>query len=307
MHWTLWRRATIWRCMATCPRRSPRHGGRGPRRRPDRRALRRPSARSRWCRTWPHRRHGGVLGLGATGIRLGCFGPAIAAMCFFRRHGAGRGDRAPARAVSDWGRIRDAAARGADAEPCDARPAAPPRRCPCRSAGAGRGGQVLTVAGPSGAGKSTLLARIAGLIPPAPEQPIMLAGRPVQDWPGGRAACPLVLVPQRVALIAGTLRENLALANPDASDAQMHRCPARDAAGSPRAAASTCGWATAAPGFRGESRRVAGPRRCARRRSCCWTSRPRAGRGHRPAGHGRNHGKNSTDGACRRLASFIRS
>ncbi len=60
------------------------------------------------------------------------------------------------------------------------------------------------------------------MIPPAPELPILLAGRPVQDWPEAGLRASLVLVPQRVALIAGTLRENLALANPDASDAQMH-------------------------------------------------------------------------------------
>mgnify|MGYP000355489865 CR=1 FL=1 len=59
-------------------------------------------------------------------------------------------------------------------------PTAPPPALPLQIGAARLGaGQVLTVAGPSGAGKSTLLARIAGLIPPAPEQPIMLAGRPV--------------------------------------------------------------------------------------------------------------------------------
>ncbi len=166
----------------------------------------------------------GVLGLGATGIRLGHFGPAIAAMCFFAAMALAEATAPLRRAVSDWGRIRDAAARVAPmlghAMPA---PTAPPPALPLQIGAARLGaGQVLTVAGPSGAGKSTLLARIAGLIPPAPEQPIMLAGRPVQDWPEAGLRASLVLVPQRVALIAGTLRENLALANPDASDAQMH-------------------------------------------------------------------------------------
>lgn len=81
-------------------------------------------------------------------------------------------------------------------------------------------GQMLALSGPSGAGKSTLLHRIAGLIPPGAHR-ICLGGRPVGAWPEAELRMVLALLPQRSALIGGTLAENLALADPDAGEAQM--------------------------------------------------------------------------------------
>ncbi|MFI1336299.1 ABC transporter ATP-binding protein/permease [Streptomyces sp. NPDC020845] len=75
-------------------------------------------------------------------------------------------------------------------------------------------GRCLAVTGPSGAGKSTLLAVAAGLCTPHIGQVRhMLDGRPVPADPGRVA-----WVGQPAHLLPGTLRENLLLARPTASD-----------------------------------------------------------------------------------------
>lgn len=172
----------------------------------------------------------GALGLGVIGIRQGMFGPAIAAMSFFAAMTLAEASAPLRRAVADWGRIRDAADRVApmleqgleQAAPARIPAAAAVSALPLRIGGLElAAGGVLAISGPSGAGKSMLLARLAGLIPPAPDQPITLGGRPPVDWPEPDLRAALVLVPQRVALIAGSLRDNLALADPQASDDTM--------------------------------------------------------------------------------------
>lgn len=178
----------------------------------------------------------GALGLGVIGIRQGLFGPAIAAMGFFAAMALAEATAPLRRAVAEWGRIRAAAGRVAPMLEQAAlvrivarNPAVPTAPAlPLRFAGqALTAGGVLAISGPSGAGKSMLLARLAGLIPPAPDQPVTLGGRPITDWPEPDLRAALVLVPQRVALIAGSLRENLALADPQASDEAM-RAALRD-------------------------------------------------------------------------------
>jgi thiol reductant ABC exporter CydC subunit len=69
-------------------------------------------------------------------------------------------------------------------------------------------GTHLAVVGPSGAGKSTLLALMAGLLP-AERGTVRL---PRTAW-----------VPQEPNLVATTLRENLRIANPGATDAQLRQ------------------------------------------------------------------------------------
>ncbi|PTV93579.1 ATP-binding cassette subfamily C protein CydC [Rhodobacter aestuarii] len=75
-------------------------------------------------------------------------------------------------------------------------------------------GETLLVTGPSGAGKSTLLATLSGLIAPSSGE-ILLSGAPLGDWSEARLRERLTLVPQRSALIGGTIAENLALALPE--------------------------------------------------------------------------------------------
>lgn len=74
-------------------------------------------------------------------------------------------------------------------------------------------GESLLLTGASGAGKSTLLATLAGLVP-ASAGTTLLQGRPLPDWPEAELRATLTLVPQRAALVAGTVTENLALALP---------------------------------------------------------------------------------------------
>jgi ATP-binding cassette subfamily C protein CydCD len=69
-------------------------------------------------------------------------------------------------------------------------------------------GTHLAVIGPSGAGKSTLLALMAGLLPA--ERGIVRL--PTTAW-----------VPQEPHLVATTLRENLRIANPQATDDQLRQ------------------------------------------------------------------------------------
>ncbi|MBV7408423.1 thiol reductant ABC exporter subunit CydC [Maritimibacter sp. DP1N21-5] len=78
-------------------------------------------------------------------------------------------------------------------------------------------GTTTLLTAPSGQGKSTLLAALAGLIDPASGM-VTLGGMPVSDWPEDALRRRLSLLPQRAALIAGTVADNLRLAAPEASD-----------------------------------------------------------------------------------------
>lgn len=90
-------------------------------------------------------------------------------------------------------------------------------------------GSVTAVIGPTGSGKSTLLRLMLGLVEPE-------SGRAEYYTPDGvsgpiRAALRhnMVYVPQGNSLVCGTVRENLLLADPDATD-DMMREALRDAA-----------------------------------------------------------------------------
>jgi ATP-binding cassette subfamily C protein CydD len=71
-------------------------------------------------------------------------------------------------------------------------------------------GERIAVVGPSGSGKSTLLQLLAGFIAPA-------AGTITIDGHAPGAAGPVAWIGQRPFLIAGTIRENIALARPEAT------------------------------------------------------------------------------------------
>ena len=74
-------------------------------------------------------------------------------------------------------------------------------------------GQTVAIVGPTGAGKSTLADVILGIIRPA-SGTVQLSGldpeRAVVTWPGA-----IAYVPQDVAVLSGTVRENVALGYPD--------------------------------------------------------------------------------------------
>jgi ABC-type multidrug transport system fused ATPase/permease subunit len=82
-------------------------------------------------------------------------------------------------------------------------------------------GSITSIVGASGSGKSTLADVILGVLSPS-EGKVEVSGKPVlealKNWPGATA-----YVPQEVALINGTIRENVAVGfDPDAvSDTQI--------------------------------------------------------------------------------------
>ncbi|WP_183092774.1 thiol reductant ABC exporter subunit CydC [Nocardioides stalactiti] len=77
---------------------------------------------------------------------------------------------------------------------------------------------VTAVSGPSGCGKSTLLGAVAGLVPTAGT--ITAAGEPI----GGRAwQAEVAWLPQQPHFVEGTIADNLRLARPDASEAELWR------------------------------------------------------------------------------------
>ncbi|WP_112310416.1 amino acid ABC transporter ATP-binding/permease protein [Pseudogemmobacter bohemicus] len=81
-------------------------------------------------------------------------------------------------------------------------------------------GETLAIHAPSGAGKSTLLGMLAGAAASKPGE-ITLLGRDLCQWPESDLRARLTLVPQRPALIAGSLADNLRIADPQADDAAL--------------------------------------------------------------------------------------
>jgi ATP-binding cassette subfamily C protein CydC len=72
-------------------------------------------------------------------------------------------------------------------------------------------GQRIAITGISGSGKTTLFERLIGLRP-APEGAIRAGGVDLAGQPAGFARSLFAYAPQEAALLAGTVRENLALA-----------------------------------------------------------------------------------------------
>lgn len=74
--------------------------------------------------------------------------------------------------------------------------------------------ETVLISGPSGAGKSTLLSVLAGLVPPTAGG-LRLSGTEISAWPEAELRAHITMVPQRSALLCGTVAENLALAGTD--------------------------------------------------------------------------------------------
>ncbi|TDK46164.1 thiol reductant ABC exporter subunit CydC [Antarcticimicrobium luteum] len=146
------------------------------------------------------------------------------------------------RGLAEIGRMRDAAARVLAEAPAGARPlgaqgAAPvPDRaaglelCDLSLARPGREvpllsgvsfsvapGRMLALSGASGTGKSTLLDALAG-IGPVRSGSVHVLGAPLADWPEPALRRHLTLLPQRTALLGGSVRDNLEIARPDLTD-----------------------------------------------------------------------------------------
>jgi ATP-binding cassette subfamily B protein len=81
-------------------------------------------------------------------------------------------------------------------------------------------GERVAVVGGVGSGKSTLLHLVPRLLEP-PAGTVLLDGRDVLHIPLGELRRSVALVPQSSFLFSATLRENIALARPQASDAEV--------------------------------------------------------------------------------------
>lgn len=157
-----------------------------------------------------------ALATGGWMIGQGASTAAPAAIGFFVALGLGETLLPLQRGLAELGRMRDAASRVAPfLRRSDAQPAAalPSLTGPVLQAEQPdlvlQAGQAVALTGPSGSGKTTFLWQVAGLLPPA--APILLWGVAVQDWPEADLRARVTMVPQRAALVAGTVAENLAL------------------------------------------------------------------------------------------------
>ena len=175
----------------------------------------------------------GALMLGLSAAQAGTFAPAFGAMAFFAALALAEVMAPLRRALADFGRMADAARRvGRD---LDAAPP-PPSETVHHASGelivkdvslhrpggamvinglsfALHPGQTVALTGASGAGKSTLLLALAGLHPLSAGQ-IQLGGRALGAWPEGALRGLMTLLPQRSAVMAGTVSEALQLAGP---------------------------------------------------------------------------------------------
>ena len=83
-----------------------------------------------------------------------------------------------------------------------------------------RPGERLAMVGPSGAGKSTLGRLLAGISAPGRGR-VTVGGAPLVELPLGELRGQVALVTQEHHVFVGTLRENVALARPEATDAEL--------------------------------------------------------------------------------------
>ena len=81
-------------------------------------------------------------------------------------------------------------------------------------------GGMTAIVGPSGAGKSTIFALLERYYEPQ-SGTIAVDGRDIRDWPLPELRAAIGYVEQDAPVLAGTLRENLCLAAPDASDGDL--------------------------------------------------------------------------------------
>ncbi|ALG91039.1 MULTISPECIES: thiol reductant ABC exporter subunit CydC [Actibacterium] len=184
----------------------------------------------------------GALLLGAWLVRAGVFQAPVAALGVFMALALAESIAPLRRTAAEMGRMSDAARRVEHSLVPDAGPApgqgqtTPAAGAPaielervCFSRGAAGApvlngfslclmpGQTVALEGPSGRGKSTLLLILAGLLTPQGGT-VRVLGHPVDAWSPKALRRHLALLPQRSALMSGSIREALSLACPDLPD-----------------------------------------------------------------------------------------
>ena len=81
-------------------------------------------------------------------------------------------------------------------------------------------GTVTAIVGPSGAGKSTVAALLARLWDPQ-RGSVSIAGTDIRDLTATELYSKVTILLQDVQLIHGSIRDNIALTRPDATDAEV--------------------------------------------------------------------------------------
>ncbi|WP_050527847.1 amino acid ABC transporter ATP-binding/permease protein [Pseudorhodobacter aquimaris] len=182
---------------------------------------------------------GGGLWIGLDLAAAGMITAAQAAIGFFVALALAEAAAPIRRALADYGRMVDAARRigpglGAGSAVQSAAVSAAAGGISCdglslrRPAGgmmlrdfclAVNAGEMVALTGASGAGKTTLLLALAGLH--HAEGDIRIAGRSLEDWSEPALRNYLTMLPQRSELLSGTVLENLRLARPDATEAEV--------------------------------------------------------------------------------------
>jgi ATP-binding cassette subfamily C protein len=82
-------------------------------------------------------------------------------------------------------------------------------------------GQTVALVGASGAGKTTVAALLAGLRVPD-EGEVLVDGYPVARLSDRERVARIATISQEVHVFSGTLRQDLTLAKPDATDVELH-------------------------------------------------------------------------------------
>jgi ABC-type multidrug transport system fused ATPase/permease subunit len=82
-------------------------------------------------------------------------------------------------------------------------------------------GGMTALVGPSGVGKSTIFALLERYYEPQ-SGTIAMDGRDIRDWPLPELRAAIAYVEQDAPILAGTLRDNLCMATPDATDDDLH-------------------------------------------------------------------------------------
>ncbi|MDP7150783.1 MAG: ATP-binding cassette domain-containing protein [Paracoccaceae bacterium] len=181
---------------------------------------------------------GGVLLVGNQLVKTGQLDPALAALAFFVAVALEETVSPLRRGVAEIGRMYNAAGRvmqdgKAPARDAKTKISAKGRELSVEDLSFGRegaasplfsnlsftvsSGETVALTGPSGRGKSSLLNIAAALVAPT-NGVVRLGGIDVQDWPEDELRLHQAFLPQRSALIAGTIRENLSLAREGVSD-----------------------------------------------------------------------------------------